>query len=177
MPHAGIDVNAEAAVAKEGDEAVWSDVIAGLGEKRDELRTISGRENLSAIRMVVRFVRINSCDVGGVAIFGCDAGIVEPARNVAAADGPVDRMLNFAAAFHHETVLNHAAFVAGVGHDGPPTGLRPGHDAHPIIGKIRGGMTVAAQVCRCRNDQRRAVCVDLAACQRRQCIQIDRSKI
>ena len=48
VPHPGIDVDAEGAVAVEGEEVLRPHVVVGFGEQRHELRAIARPNRLTA---------------------------------------------------------------------------------------------------------------------------------
>src|SRR5260221_3515174 len=98
MPDAGVDMNAERAVAMEGDEILRRHVVARPGEESDVGRAVARKENLAAIGVVIRLVGEQPRGVARHTRFGGGRGVGEPPGDVAAADGMVDRVLDLAAA-------------------------------------------------------------------------------
>jgi len=98
MPDTGVDVDAERTVAVEGDEVLGRHVVAGFGEQRHEACSVARREDLTAVGMIVRFMRVDPAGIRRLAILRGGRGIGEPAGDVTAADCTIDRMLDLTAA-------------------------------------------------------------------------------
>src|SRR5437879_13753415 len=96
VPGTRVDMNAERAVAMEGDEILRRHVVARFGEQSDKRRAVAREEDLTAIGVVIRLMGEQPRGVARYARLGRCRGVGEPPRDVAAADGMVDRVLDLA---------------------------------------------------------------------------------
>src|SRR4029077_14712510 len=135
VPDAGMDVDAEAAVRPEGDEALRLEIVAGWRHRHDEGLAVDWPEELAAVGMVVAMPQEHA------AIAPLDAGPRELGQfaktdDIVSADRFVAAQELVAAPFAGEDALGRAAFDARAGIELAPAGQRPGHDLDAVPVRI-----------------------------------------
>ena len=144
VPDAGMDVDAEAAVRPEGDEALRLEIVAGQRHRHDEGLAVDRPEELAAVGMVVAMPQQHA------AIARLGAG-PRDLRQLAKADDIVSthRFVAahklVAAPFAGEDALRRAALDAGAGIELAPAGQRPRHDLDPVLVGIAHDLAVALE--------------------------------